>query len=191
MPTADEYFVAAQELMAGGDPSQVTIGALCERVGTTSGSFYHHFGSHAGFVEALVADWVDRVERSLDRATSKAPDLAAVRRLIRNQTLHQPHQQEAAFRAWARTNPTVRAAVERVDEVRIDIGRSIVQGVAPDLDAKTAETYSQMAQLLLIGAQTRHPADAAQVAARSLGAFVALLEEAAAARSTPRSRPSP
>ena len=187
MPTAGEYFVAAQELMAGGDPSQVTIDALCKRLGTTTGSFYHHFGSHAGFVEALVTDWVDRVERSLDRATSDVPDLAASRRLIRDQTLHQPHQQEAAFRAWARTNPTVRAAVERVDALRIDIGRSIVQGVAPDLDAETAETYSQMAQLLLIGAQTRHPGDAAQVAARSLAAFVALLEEAATARSAARS----
>ena len=186
MSAARDYFVAAQELMAGGDPSQVTIDALCRRLGTTSGSFYHHFGSHAGFVKALTGDWVERVERSLDRSTSQAPDLAASRRLIGKSTLRQLHQQEAAFRAWARTNPTVRAAVERVDEIRIAVGRSIVHGVAPDLDARTAETYTEILQLLLIGAQTRDPADAGKVATRSIGAFMALLEARSVTRSSAR-----
>ncbi len=178
MPTADAYFAAAQELMADGDPSRVTIDALCQRVGTTSGSYYHHFGSHDGFVQALAKDWGDRVTTGLEAATPHTSDLAATRRLINQQILRQPHKQEAAFRAWARTNPAIRAAVERVDTVRAQVSRDMVSALAPGLDSKTITSYAEIASLVLIGAQAHDPNTAADVGARSLAAFASLIERA-------------
>ena len=186
VPTAGEYFVAAQELMADGDPSQVTIDALCKRVGATSGSFYHHFGSHAGFVEALVADWVDRVERSLDRAGIGG------RRPEHGPTADPQPDPAPASPAGGRLpglgpdQPHRPRRGGRVDGARIAVGRSIVQGVAPDLDADRGDLQPD-------GATAAHrradpsPGRAAEVAARSLAAFVDLLEQAARGRSAARS----
>ena len=106
MPAASDYFTAAQILMADGDPSRVTIDALCKLVGTTSGSFYHHFGSLSRFVESFAADWVNRMEDLAKRVTIDPSDLGTARRMVNDEILRHPHQQEAAIRAWAQTDAT-------------------------------------------------------------------------------------
>lgn len=46
----DDYFTAAFELLAAGGKSALTTTAVCRRIGVTTGSLYHHFGSGAAFI---------------------------------------------------------------------------------------------------------------------------------------------
>src|SRR6476661_4304970 len=112
MTSAADYFAAARHLMADGDPRQVTIDALCKRLGTTSGSFYHHFGSLDGFVDALADDWSRRAVAAMGAAIADVHNLTGTRRLVNESLLLQQHQVEAAFRAWGRTNESMRQAVQ-------------------------------------------------------------------------------
>lgn len=184
MPTATDYYDAARELMADGDPSRVTIDALCTRLGTTSGSFYHHFGSQDGFIEALAGDWVERIARALEEAAVDPSDLVGARRRMNDQLLRQPHQQEAAFRAWARTSPAMRAAVTKVDKMRVEVSHTMVLALDPELDAPTAAAYADISNLVVIGAQTHNPDTAAKVGAKLLAAFASLIERAGSGQPT-------
>jgi len=176
MPAASDYFAAARDLMAEGDPRKVTIEALCKMVGTTSGSFYHHFGSLDRFTDALAADWSDRAVDALDRTIAGIDNVSGTRRLVNEQVLHQRHEVEAALRAWARTNESMRRAVRRVDEARIDASRTMVAALDPRLTPEQIDAYAEISILILIGAQTVDPGTAAKTSAAALAAFAALVE---------------
>lgn len=175
----EDYVAAAYGLMATGDPSLVTIDGLCRTVGTTSGSFYHHFGSLAGFVDALATDWYERSVAAVAKAAVDAASVTEARRLLNDSILGATHQVEAALRAWARTNPTIRDAVVRADEVRLETARTILAAMLPDESEATRALYARIAQLVLIGAQTQRPDEAATLATTTLNAFVRLLERTA------------
>jgi AcrR family transcriptional regulator len=176
MATTGDYFAAARHLMADGDPRKVTIEALCKRVGSTSGSFYHHFGSLDGFVDALAADWADRAVAAMDGAIAGIDNLRGTRRLVNEKILLQHHQTEAAFRAWARTNDSMLRAVRRVDDARFDASRTMVAALNPQLTAEEIEACAQISVLILIGAQAHDPTSAAKVSAAALTSFAALIE---------------
>jgi AcrR family transcriptional regulator len=54
--TRASILAAARELVAGGSTRHPTVGEVSRRAGVSRLSVYHHFGSHAGLLEALAAD---------------------------------------------------------------------------------------------------------------------------------------
>jgi len=66
-------------------------------------------------------------------------------------TLAIPHETEAALRAWALSERTVRESVARMDRARRHVLRDAVGGVVPD--PTRAEVVADMGVALLIGLQ--------------------------------------
>jgi AcrR family transcriptional regulator len=176
MTSAADYFAAARHLMADGDPRKVTIDALCKQLGTTSGSFYHHFGNLDGFVDALADDWSQRAVTAMGATLADVDNLPGTRRLVNQSILLQHHQLEAAFRAWGRTNESMRRAVQRVDETRFQASRTMVAALNPQMTHVDIEACAQISVLILIGAQAHDPTTAADVSAAALAAFANLIE---------------
>ena len=176
--TTADYFAAARALLADGDPRKVTIDALCKRVGTTSGSFYHHFGGLDGFIDALAKDWSTRAIGAVQAAISDLDNLRGARRVVNEQIMFQDHQREAAFRAWGRTNASLRRAVQDVDDARFEASRTMVAALNPLLDDADIDALAQISVLVLIGAQAYDPSTAADVSATALAAFASLVERA-------------
>ena len=71
----DAYFAAAYELLVTHGCGGVTIAALCDRLGVTKGSFYHHFADMAEFVAAFAGGRLPflGIVDSLERVLSEAP----------------------------------------------------------------------------------------------------------------------
>jgi AcrR family transcriptional regulator len=176
MAAAADYFVAARDLMGDGDPRTVTLDALCKRLGTTSGSFYHHFGSLDGFVDALADDWSQRAMAAMHAAIADVDNLPRTRRLVNDKILLQQHQLEAAFRAWGRTNESMRRAVQHVDQARFEASRTMVAALNPQLSSADIEACAEICVLILIGAQAHDPATAPKVSAAALASFASLIE---------------
>jgi AcrR family transcriptional regulator len=127
------------------------IAPLCRELGVTSGSFYHHFGSWAGFVEAMLTHWEAEQTQTLLALTWQAEDPWERVTVMKNLAVTVPHEAEAAIRAWGKLDPAVGHAQQRVDAARIEGLRVVVAGVGGD-DA-TARRLSLMGIALLAGVQ--------------------------------------
>ncbi|MGW4487547.1 TetR/AcrR family transcriptional regulator [Amycolatopsis sp. NPDC004368] len=149
--TRERYFAAALDVLAADGFAGLNVGRLCRDLGVTSGSFYHHFGGWATFVDELLAFWENRQVLILaagDFGTSDpTTDFAALMDL----TLGLPHKAEAAIRAWAANDESVRAAQKRVDAARLKtVGRAVKDLVG---DAALARTLTALGLAMLVGHQ--------------------------------------
>jgi AcrR family transcriptional regulator len=161
--TRRDFFDAAFELLEESGFPALTASALCDRLGVSRGSFYHHFDTFESFVAKLLADWETRYSRDLITRAETVTDLD--RRLNYHVELaaELPHGAEAALRAWGSVEPVVAAAQRRVDQLRFDslVGLLRTHGIQED----EAEIYSTIALNTLIGLQlTQRPIDAGRLA---------------------------
>ncbi|MFI6309122.1 TetR/AcrR family transcriptional regulator [Nocardia fusca] len=147
----DNYFDTGLEVLSELGFRHLNIGVLCRRLGVTSGSFYHHFGSWQSYVDALLDHWENRqvlILRTLNFDPS-TPDEAI--RALSDLTLGLHHRAEAAIRAWAANDEAVGVALKRVDESRRRTVRKTITGVVGD--ERIAAIDTELGMALLIGYQ--------------------------------------
>lgn len=109
----EAYFAAAYELLADSGSSGVTIAAMCERVGTTKGSFYHHFGDMESLVVAFVEHWQSWMQQRFADHLAIA-DPRQRWELVCNQSAETVSGPHPALLAWASTHPEVARVVDAV-----------------------------------------------------------------------------
>lgn len=134
----------------------LTVDALCERLGRSKGSFYHHFDGRAGFVRALLAEWEQRATSRLiesSRAEGRVEDrLRAANRQaseLRNARL------ERAIRGWAAREPEAAKVQDRVDRRRLEFLEELCEErMGPGEDARR---LGRIFQLVFVGAQHLDP----------------------------------
>ncbi|MFE6611731.1 TetR/AcrR family transcriptional regulator [Amycolatopsis sp. NPDC057786] len=147
----EKYFDAALDILAESGFAGLNVGTLGKRLGVTSGSFYHHFGGWPGFVGALLEFWAQRqvrILRELDFGSGgPEADFAALMSLTRGLR----HRAEAAIRAWAANDETVRVAQKRVDDARVKTVGKVVAELIPD--RRRAEVVTSLGLAMLVGYQ--------------------------------------
>lgn len=132
---SDFYVAALDVLQSDGFPA-LTAAGLCDRMGVTRGSFYHHFESFDAFVDRLLEYWEQRYTKdpfALVHALEDEDEQKRERVLLAQQL---PHGAEAAIRVWSTVNPQVARAQRRVDRQRREVtaGELVAMGL-PDDDA--------------------------------------------------------
>ena len=161
--TRRDFFNAAFELLEESGFPALTASALCDRLGVSRGSFYHHFDTFESFVAELLADWETRYSRDLIARAETVTDLN--RRLNYHVELaaELPHGAEAALRAWGSVEPVVAAAQRRVDQLRFDSLASLLS--SHGIPKAEVEIYTTIALNTLIGLQmSQRPIDAGRLA---------------------------
>src|ERR1700728_3280398 len=113
-----DFFTVAFELLEAEGFLALTAAGLCDRMGVTRGSFYHHFASIDDFVDRLLEYWEERYTTTpvASVAAIEGDDAQREEQLRFAQLL--PHGAEAAIRVWSGVNLRVAAAQERVDALR-------------------------------------------------------------------------
>lgn len=149
--TREQYFESALEALAELGFTGLNIGMMCKKFGVTSGSFYHHFGSWHGFVDALLSYWENRqvvILRDVEfGAGPPEEDIESLRRL----TLGLHHEAEAAIRAWAANDESVREVRNRVDDARRKtVYKAVLRVVG---DRATAKVVTSLGMSMLVGYQ--------------------------------------
>lgn len=151
--TAHDYYRTALVVLGNCGSDSLTIAELCERLGITKGSFYHHFGSMAGFVTGLLGYWEQEHNERLIAASERELDPGLRILTLTEFGITLPHAPEAAIRAWAHNNAEVAAAVARVDARRDATIADAIAGVG--VDPGRARTLSRLALTVLVGVQNR------------------------------------
>lgn len=149
--TQRDFFDAAFEVLEGSGFPALTASALCDRLGVSRGSFYHHFDTFESFVAGLLTDWETRYSRDLITRAETVTDLD--RRLNYHVELaaELPHGAEAAMRVWGTVEPVVAAAQRRVDQLRFDSLAELLR--THGIPNAEAEIYATIALNTLIGLQ--------------------------------------
>lgn len=124
-----------------GGVDAIRIDRLAERLGLSTGSFYHHFKGAAGFKKELLAhleetqttgfaDAVADTEVVPGDGVKTSADL--IGRLAAARAEYRRPRLEAALRAWALTDPDAARTQAAIDEGRLETIRSVWRHVTSD-----------------------------------------------------------
>lgn len=146
-----DWFWGCGRIISQAGAKKLTIDALCQELGVTKGSFYHHFKGMDEFVTAfLIFFEQEGTLQIIETVEQEATPQAKLRKLIELATAHPP-ELERGTRAWAQQDGRVRAVFERVDQQRLDYVTTLWRPlVANDT---VARVRAQMMYAILIGGE--------------------------------------
>ena len=119
----EAYFDTGLEVLSDRGYGGLKLAEVCNRLGVTTGSFYHYFASWPVYTKDLVAHWVQaRTVGIIEAVQSESNPRVRIDRLI-NEALALPHGAEAAIRVWSSIDSDVHAVQAAVDQQRFDVLR--------------------------------------------------------------------
>jgi AcrR family transcriptional regulator len=154
----DRWLDEGLRVLADDGASGVRIDRIAARLGLSKGSFHHHFDGADGFKRELLAHYEQLTIQVLEEGIRSAGPDASVRDVLGSLTnlvrddgpeLYRP-ELDVAVRAWATSDPDVRAVQERIDSARVAALERIWRPAAKD--AASAHRSALLPYLLAVGA---------------------------------------
>jgi AcrR family transcriptional regulator len=147
--TRDAYFETGIGVLADLGFGGLKLAEVCNRLGVTTGSFYHYFNNWAEYTNELVEQWLTGLTR--DRFTQLAAEPDPQQRLdqLIDMGLGLPHDAYAAVRSWGSVDARVRAVIATLDQIRYDMVYSSALEILGS--ERQADMFAKWALYLLIG----------------------------------------
>jgi AcrR family transcriptional regulator len=117
----ESYFEAGLDVLSDLGYGGLKLAEVCNRLGVTTGSFYHYFSSWSAYTKDLVAHWMQRQTVQIIEAVRAEPDPRRRIDTLIQEGLSLPHGAEAAIRVWSSVDPEVYSIQAAVDQQRFDI----------------------------------------------------------------------
>ena len=161
MPTRSDWIQAGLVAVADNGPDGLRIDRLCRRLGVSKGSFHHHFAGAGDFKQTLLAAYealvVEALNEAIEQATADNPKaaLTGLTAAITSRGSFYRPDLEVAMRAWAFSDPEVRAVQERIDTRRLESLQGIWSRILDDPAA--VHTAALLPYLVGIGASLVQP----------------------------------
>ncbi|ART74146.1 TetR family transcriptional regulator [Mycobacterium dioxanotrophicus] len=145
----ESYFDTGLDVLSDQGYGGLKLAEVCNRLGVTTGSFYHYFPNWAAYTRELIAHW--RQARTLRVVEAVRADPDPHRRIdtLIAEALALPHGAEAAIRVWSSLDPDVYTVQAVVDQLRFDVifesAREIIG------DEATARHFADWGVYLIVG----------------------------------------
>jgi AcrR family transcriptional regulator len=145
----EAYFETGLEVLSDLGYGGLKLAEVCNRLGVTTGSFYHYFPSWPAYTKDLVEYWVQRQTVQIIEAVRAEPDPRRRIDTLIQEGLSLPHGAEAAIRVWSSVDPQVYSVQAAVDQQRFDI---MCESAFEILHNKRqAETFAAWGVYVLVG----------------------------------------
>ncbi|MUL82834.1 MULTISPECIES: TetR/AcrR family transcriptional regulator [unclassified Mycolicibacterium] len=154
----ESYFETGLEVLSDRGYGGLKLAEVCNRLGVTTGSFYHYFPNWASYTRELIAHWREaRTLRVVEAVRADQDPHHRIQTLI-GEALALPHGAEAAIRVWSSLDPDVYTVQAVVDQLRFDIlFESALELVG---DERNARYFAAWGVYLIVGfEQTTLPRD--------------------------------
>ncbi|MDH6195726.1 AcrR family transcriptional regulator [Mycobacterium frederiksbergense] len=117
----ESYFDTGLDVLSDLGYGGLKLAEVCNRLGVTTGSFYHYFPNWASFTRELIAHWREaRTSRVVEALRADTDPHHRIQTMI-GEALALPHGAEAAIRVWCSLDPEVYSVQAVVDQLRFDI----------------------------------------------------------------------
>jgi len=172
--TRESYFDAGLDVLSDLGYGGLKLAEVCNRLGVTTGSFYHYFASWSAYSRALVEHWKQARTVSILDAIRADPDPRRRIGSLIEEGLALPHGAEGAIRVWSAIDAEVGAVQAAVDRQRFDF---LVESASEILrNEHQAQVFASCALYLLVGYEQaalprRDDGDLAWIAAQLLDAL--------------------
>jgi len=117
----ESYFETGLDVLSDLGYGGLKLAEVCNRLGVTTGSFYHYFSSWPAYTKELVAHWMHARTVRVVQAVRAEPDPRRRIDTLIQVGLSLPHGAEAAIRVWSSVDPEVYAVQAAVDQQRFDV----------------------------------------------------------------------
>ncbi|CAJ1505793.1 TetR/AcrR family transcriptional regulator [[Mycobacterium] kokjensenii] len=143
------YFETGLDVLSELGYGGLKLAEVCNRLGVTTGSFYHYFASWPVYTRDLIQHWLE--ERTVQHVefVRAIPDPRQRVGSLIEIAMTLPHGAEGAIRSWSSADPRVYEVQAEVDRQRYDIvyqsAREVLQ------HDRQAELFANWAMYLLVG----------------------------------------
>jgi hypothetical protein len=145
----EAYFETGLEVLSDLGYGGLKLAEVCNRLGVTTGSFYHYFSNWPSYTRELINHWQQVSTMRIVESLRAEPNPRRRIDGIINIGLNLPHGAEAAIRAWSSVDPYVYAIQVEVDQERRDVLRESALEILHD--ERQAELFANWAVYLLVG----------------------------------------
>lgn len=145
----ESYFDTGLDVLSDQGYGGLKLAEVCNRLGVTTGSFYHYFPNWAAYTRELIAHW--RQARTLRVVEAVRADPDPHRRIdtLIAEALALPHGAEAAIRVWSSLDPDVYTVQAVVDQLRFDVIYESAREIIGD--EATARHFAAWGVYLIVG----------------------------------------
>jgi AcrR family transcriptional regulator len=119
-------------------PQALTIDTLCERLGVTKGSFYHHFRNRQDYIQELMEAWKQETTEAIVNRSRSEPEIAKRTEKLLRLVFDIPGKRDLAVRALALYEPSARLVQEKIDRSRRAYLEELNRSFFNDADAAGA-----------------------------------------------------
>ena len=145
----ESYFEAGLDVLSDLGYGGLKLAEVCNRLGVTTGSFYHYFPSWRAYTSELVAHWMEARTMSVVDAVRAEPDPRKRIDTLIQVGLTLPHGAEAAIRVWSSVDPQVHPVQAAVDQQRFDIMYESAFEILQN--KRQAQTFAAWGVYVLVG----------------------------------------
>lgn len=168
----DAYFETGLEVLSDLGYGGLKLAVVCNRLGVTTGSFYHYFPSWSEYTRALVEYWAQTRRVNIEAASAEPDPRRRIDNFIQTARVLQ-HRCEAAIRVWSSIDPTVHDVHSAVERQRFDV---VFQAAFEILENKhQAQIFASWSMYVLIGYEQstlpRNPKDLEWIGSQLLDAL--------------------
>lgn len=159
----EAYFETGLGVLSDLGYGGLKLAEVCNRLGVTTGSFYHYFYGWPAYTRELVENWMkERTVLVIEFMKNETDPRRRIDSLVQV-GLALPHGAEAAIRAWGSIDSDVYAIQVKVDQQRFDIMYSSAMEILAN--HHQAQMFARWAVYLLVGyEQATLPRDTASLA---------------------------
>ncbi|ULE34790.1 TetR/AcrR family transcriptional regulator [Mycobacterium sp. IDR2000157661] len=145
----EAYFETGLDVLSDRGYGGLKLAEVCNRLGVTTGSFYHYFPNWPAYTQDLVAHWMhDRTVRVIEGLRAEPDPHRRIDALIAS-GLELPFRAEAAIRVWSSVDSHVYAVQTAVDQQRFDIMYESAFEILKD--RRQAQLFAAWGLYLLVG----------------------------------------